>query len=425
MSDLVPRRDGLVVDEAWATAIAPTRREVSRTYLEKAKRAIDAGLFDAAVNYVWDLVVSDLRQKVEAYGVDIFLSVEDGIKYHESGDTLQDRWRDVADYRLLSGCLKLSLISRTAFRHLSFWLSVRNHESAAHPVDEEEELDLRTTLSLVGDAVRFVLARERPAPGFNLRAMAESIKTKDLSGDLDELLVQLRGLNPSQSDSALGMMVTLFVGGSTQAKANVGRLLMAVWEQATEDAKRRVGDKYAKLSAEGASEEKAEVFSLLSMTGGVGYIPEGLRRAMFSRASRDLLDAHFGWDNFQGEIAPARQLAELGPECPDAVLPQFCRAWLVSYMGNYYGESRGAQPYLSKLRDRFTNRHWCGLVEAIRSTSEVHSEMGGDKPFRRLQALCQQMLPALVSARDKRDCEFIISQSRRDVLARFVRDDAE
>lgn len=426
MKDIVPKKpasDVTVSDEAWTAAIAPIRRQLSDTYLCKAKRALDAGLNDAAVNYVWDLLVNDLRLKVEAYGVDLFLSVEDGLRYHDSGNTLQERWRDVPDYRLLSGCHSLNLISRTAFRHLSFWLSVRNHESAAHPVDEEEELDLDTAMSLVRDAARFVLSRECPSPGFNLKVMAENLKSRDLTGETDLLREQVGHLTPGQCDSALGMMVSLFVGGTPQTKKNIQELVPAVWARASADARRKVGEKYARYSAEGSVDSRAEVFSLLTTVDGVAFIPQSLRRAMFTRAAKDLIDAHFGWENFMNEVAPARQLAEMGIDCPDDVLPVFCTAFVVSYMGNRYGESRAAQPYLESLKGRFSNRHWVGVMDAIRSAPEVHSEIGGPTPFIRLQQLCSEMLPALVSARDKRDCEFVIQSKLPQVLAHFVREE--
>jgi len=415
MSELVPK-------EKWEDLISPIRRGLSLSYISKIERAIDAGLYDAAINYAWDLLVNDLRLKVEAYGVDIFISVEDGIKHHETGSTLQERWRDVQDYKLLSGCLKLNLISRTAFRHLSFWLSVRNHESAAHPIDEEEELDRATAISCLRDAVRFVLSRELPEPGFNLKSLADNLKARDLSSEVEVIEEQLKHLSSEQCNSALGMMVSLFIGGTTQIKKNVSLFIKQIWQNASNEAKRKIGEKYARFSSEGETDKKSEVFGLLSLVDGIGLIPPGLRKILFSKAARELIAAHFGWENYNEEIAPARQLAELGVDCPDDALDEFIVAYLVSYMGNYYGVSRGAQPYLEELKSRFSLRHWKGIMTAIRKSDQVQSEMNNSKPFSRLQVLCSEMLPALVSARDKRDCEFIINKSRREVIEAFGKD---
>jgi len=291
----------------WDAAITPVRHEVPRRYLTKAKRALDAGLSDAAITYVWDLVVNDLRGKVEAHGIDIFLSVEDGLKYR-AGDSLADRWRDISDYRLLSGCKRLGLISRTGFRHLSFALSVRNHESAAHPVDEEEDLDRTTVVMVVTDAVRFVLSQDKPARGFNLQALAENLKAQDLTDDLDDVKAQIEHLTQEQCDSAVGMLTALFVGGSPHAKGNVLALMPTLWSRASKQSRARIGEKYARFATDGDTEAKAEIFSLLTVVDGVQEIPSSLRRALFRKASQALTDAHFDWENFAGEVAPARQL---------------------------------------------------------------------------------------------------------------------
>lgn len=424
MSRLVPSGSSVpaIPDEKWRELTAPVRRGLSSIYLEKTRKALDAGLHDAAVTYIWDLVANDLRMKVESYGVDIFTSVEDGVKYHPDGATLQDRWRDIQDHRLLSGCLKLNLISRTAFRHLSHILTVRNHESAAHPVAEEEELDLGTAVYFLGDAVKFVLSRDMPEPGFNLKTMVESLKTRDLSSEAAEISGQLERLSMEQANSALGMMVSIFVSGSSQAKNNVQLIVDQVWRKSSEEAKRKIGEKYAKFSGEGESDSKAEIFSLLVAVDGVGTIPSNLRRILFEKAAQDLKNAHFAWYNFEGEIAPARQLSDLGVNCPDDAMQAFCEAFLVSYMGNYYKVSKGAQPYLSSLREKFTHRHWEGIMETIRTSDSVQSEINSNRPFERLKELCAEMRPALVSAKDKRDCEFIIANGNVKVLKRFAKE---
>jgi len=42
--------------------------------LEKAKTASDAGLNDAAINYIWNLTIHDLCRKIVTYGIEYFAS---------------------------------------------------------------------------------------------------------------------------------------------------------------------------------------------------------------------------------------------------------------------------------------------------------------------------------------------------------------
>lgn len=409
-------------DDLWGEIISLVRKQVSRKYLEKIKISLNAGLYDASINYIWDLVINDLRLKVEAYGVDIFISIEDSINYHELGGSLQDRWRDIPDHRLLSGCLKLNLISRTAFRHLSFWLSVRNHESAAHPIDEEEDVEQDTAIQCLCDAVRFVLSRHMPEPGLNLRVLRDNLKKRNLTNDREEIIQGLNSLSTEQCDSLLGMFVSIFIDGTPIAKKNILELAPYIWNKTTDNAKQRVGEKYAKYSAEGNKDKKFEIFSFLTIVDGIKYIPNQLRSILFKKSAQELIDAHFGWHNFYNELNPARQMAELGVDCPDDVLYIFMTAFLLSYVGNHYNVSQEAQPYLESLLKRFTLRHYVALIKVVRNSDQIQSEISSERPFRRLQYLCSKILPFFVSARHKQDCEFIIKNSLKKVIKRFMRE---
>ncbi|MGA2442293.1 MAG: hypothetical protein ABSH08_15175 [Tepidisphaeraceae bacterium] len=401
----------------------PIRRAIAPRYIRKAKIAFENGLYDSAINYFWDLTVNDLRSKIEAFGADIFRSVEDDVKFHESGPTLSDRWCDISDGRLLSGCLKLNLISRTAFRHLSHCLSVRNHESAAHPVDEEEEVDRETSIAFIYDCVRFVLSRDLPEPGVDFKGLIENLKKRDLAADAEEIRELLRKLLPGQIDTVLGMMVSVYVGGDETAKKNVPLFIREVWTRSSDAAREKIGLRYSKFVSDIDRDSKTELFGLLTFVDGISVIPASLRLQMFRRASQNLIDAHFSFDNFLGEIIPARQLSELGVDCPNEGLEIFATAFLVSYLGNYYGESRGAQRYLEALKERFELRHKTAVLEAIRKSDKVHSEMGFERPYRRLRSLCREILPFLVTARDKEDCEFILGKSSHQALDRFAPSD--
>ena len=75
-------------------------------------------------------------------------------------------------------------------------------------------------------------------------------------------------------------------------------------------------------------------------------------------AINELEDAHFGWENFQKEIAPAKRLFELlQSDCEQlqsfllerpGVLRKLVNALIISYVGNCYGNSDGAAQYVRK-----------------------------------------------------------------------------
>jgi len=75
-NDLIVHSESPLYETDWSEALAPVRPQLKEIhYLEKAQKAYEVGLCDAAVNYVWDSAINDLRTKVEAYGAAIFLAL--------------------------------------------------------------------------------------------------------------------------------------------------------------------------------------------------------------------------------------------------------------------------------------------------------------------------------------------------------------
>lgn len=53
-------------------AIRPDCRDEKS--IEKAQKAIEVGLNDAAINYIWNLAIYDLHRKIISYGIEYFSS---------------------------------------------------------------------------------------------------------------------------------------------------------------------------------------------------------------------------------------------------------------------------------------------------------------------------------------------------------------
>ncbi len=52
----------------------PSEQKRNATYLSRFVAGAAIGLFDAALNYVWDEVVVNLRRKITYYGIEYFLT---------------------------------------------------------------------------------------------------------------------------------------------------------------------------------------------------------------------------------------------------------------------------------------------------------------------------------------------------------------
>ncbi len=106
-------------------------------YLSKFIAACGAGLFDAALNFLWNETVVCLRDRVARFDLNYFYDsvVSDSAK-RKSYRTADDLAK-LDDWELIRGCRETGIISDIGFRHLDYIRDMRNWASAAHPNQHE------------------------------------------------------------------------------------------------------------------------------------------------------------------------------------------------------------------------------------------------------------------------------------------------
>ena len=107
------------------------------TYISKFLSAVSAGLFDAALNYLWDETIKQLRIRVAQYDIQYFydLAVTSSEK-RKKLDTAEDLPK-IDDSELIQGSKEIGLISDIGYRMLDNIKYMRNWASAAHPNQSE------------------------------------------------------------------------------------------------------------------------------------------------------------------------------------------------------------------------------------------------------------------------------------------------
>ncbi|MDQ1536168.1 MAG: hypothetical protein QOE58_561, partial [Actinomycetota bacterium] len=114
-------------------------------YLSKFMAAVGAGLFDAALNYLWDETISELRRRISGYDLHYFYEIavpapERRKQFQDEDDLLK-----VGDQDLIRASNELGLISDVGYQQLDLIRYMRNYASAAHPNQNEI-----TALQLLG-----------------------------------------------------------------------------------------------------------------------------------------------------------------------------------------------------------------------------------------------------------------------------------
>jgi hypothetical protein len=105
-------------------------------YLSKFVAGVASGLFDAALNYLWDEAILQIRKRVVQYDLEYFydnaVAGEKRKKLKDESDLIK-----VDDFELIKGSKEIGLISDLGFKHLEYINYMRNWASAAHPNQNE------------------------------------------------------------------------------------------------------------------------------------------------------------------------------------------------------------------------------------------------------------------------------------------------
>ncbi|GAX56574.1 hypothetical protein SO3561_08142 [Streptomyces olivochromogenes] len=95
------------------------KERASAPYIAKMIMAGSVGLFDAALNYLWNETVNRLRDHVAAFDVDYFFDLAEADPARRKNLKTRDDLAQFDDYKLLEAANKIKLISDIGFKQLT------------------------------------------------------------------------------------------------------------------------------------------------------------------------------------------------------------------------------------------------------------------------------------------------------------------
>lgn len=168
------------------------------------------------------------------------------------------------------------------------------------------------------------------------------------------------------------------------ALGNLVVIAPLIWGELRKPEKYQVGQAYAEAHNEGNSEAASGIKRALVRVKGFDYVPETLRSSTFTRAAKQVLEAHEGWNNFYNEIGPITALDKLGTSIPMPAFPVCASAILSVYLGNSYGYSFDAAAIARRLLKQFNESRWeYYLNECLPGDLRILDKLDYAKPLRR------------------------------------------
>ncbi|MFC1612954.1 hypothetical protein ACFL23_01345 [Patescibacteria group bacterium] len=308
---LVPLEERFVVFNNANTVLSKiddTKKNKS-VYFSKFLAATAVGLFDAALNYLWDETISEIRKRAIQYDVSYFY---DNATNNEDKKKKLKSVYDIDkldDNELISGALNIGLISELGFKHLDLIRYMRNWASAAHP--NQNQITGLQLISWLETCIKEVISLPLSDSAIEIKKLLANIKTNEITElDSKKITRSFINLTQQQANNLVSGFWGIYIEQNTPPKIlqNINYLAPAIWARVDEETRLSFGIKYKKFitNSDKESEKKAKIF--LSVVRGLSYLPEDMKIVDIDFAIQNLLDVHRSRDNFYNEPIFSKQL---------------------------------------------------------------------------------------------------------------------
>ena len=362
-------------------------------YISKFIAAAAAGLFDAALNYLWDETIYELRRRVAQYDLDYFYdaavgsSSEKRKKLHTEDDLVK-----IDDSALIRGSHEIGLISEFGFNHLERIKYMRNWASAAHP--NQHQITGLQLIEMLETCVIEVITLPLSNVVTEIKQLLANIKTNKISQvEAKQVTVFFANLPIEKVNTLTQGFFGIYtqLDTTSQTRQNVRLLVPDLWSRLDENTKQQFGVKYARFIANNDQEKEKLSREFLESVSGLSYIPDGIRAAEVQTAIENLLLAHRNGDNFYNEPPFARQLQRLVGETgrvPSEINNEYVLCLVEVFLTNGNGVAWNAEGVYTSLLDR---------LDPSQSLIAVLSFSALNISSRLQHSLCQQKFKTLMA----------------------------
>lgn len=350
-------------------------------YLSKFVVGAGFGLFDYALNSVWNEVVISLRQKAIIYGLDIFFD-------NAIGGTLRAAYKKEEDLSglkdtvLLNTCKKLELISETTYKKLAHILDMRNDIGISHPTNYT--INAFELLGWLQTCVQDVLNDKPSAAAIQVKAFIDNLKqrTDTLDGESINLIrPQIESLAIHHCDNILRTIFGIYVTPETDQviRKNISLISSIIWPCCSDEARYKMG-----IILEGYNNNlHQKKYSLgeefFDGVKGNKYRTTAQKTVSLDSLADRLRDAHYGWDNFYHEVPIMEKILtfiEKASDIPEAVKNKLIRSVLMCRIGKGIsydnGVASGAKDYYDAFISLLGDDHFPQIVVELMNFEIQH-----------------------------------------------------
>ncbi|MGA6121647.1 hypothetical protein [Sphingobacterium anhuiense] len=394
LSPIEERRKVIFSLESTIEMLPIEEREKS-TYLSKFTVAISVGLFDGALNFLWNETIKSLHRLISNFDLQYFLNVAQTINNkYKNLNSIEDL-EAIGDHDLLEICRRIGLVSDINYKRLEHVNYLRNHASAAHPNDNP--ISGIEMLGLLETCLKYAIVAKPDHSVIVLKQLFDNLRTKTIpSEDFEMIGQELCKQTQERKDDFFLSIFGVYSDTKTEAQVrkNIDRLTPHIWDNITEDVKYTIGSKFGIYRKNGDVDRKDLVQKFLETVEGQHYKDEDSLAAELMEKLQNLKTVHFEYNNFYNEYSHAKSIEESIPTTgiPSAIRKLFVKVVCLCYVGNGKGYKDGvderAMTYYNKFIEAFTLTELKDFINLF-SDPEFITDFNYTKPDRRLRNLAK------------------------------------
>ena len=320
--------------------------------------AVSTGLFDGAMNYIWNAAILQLRTKVRNFGLPIVAQIL-------QSDFEEKHLLELQDSRLLELCLNLNLVDEDGFFFLDQCRDVRNNFSAAHPTIGT--INDREFTTFLNRCVRYALADASSPKGVDIGAFISAVKGGRFNSQQNSVWIQrLSETHDAQRQMLVSMVHGVYCDPNTSEPSRLNALSIceALKLGFTSALRSDLVNKHTEYAAKGDEPRHTASLQFFEKLGLLTLLNEAEQHSVFYRAIERLWTVHNAMNNFYNETPFAERLLELSAQgaVPETIQEQFVQTIVSCNIGNGYGVCWAASMSYEKMIRAFSPREIATMI---------------------------------------------------------------
>lgn len=329
-------------------------------YLSKFVVGAGFGLFDYALNSIWNEVTIALRNKAITYGLDIFFDASVGGKRREFYNTEEDL-KGLKDNTLLNTCKKLELISETTYKKLAHILDMRNDIGISHPTNYT--INAFELMGWFQTCIQDVLQDLPSESAIQVKAFIDNLKTLTSTIEDDtvaKIKTQISSLSSLHCSRILRTIFGMYVSDESDQilRKNISKITPIVWSASVDEVKYKIGIILEGFNNNLHTSKYDKGSEFFKIAKGNKYRTSSERVINLENLSNELREAHFSWDNFYNEVPLIRDILtyfEDSTDIPNEVAKNLIHSVMLCRIGKGINYNRGVSSSGKEYYDEFFN----------------------------------------------------------------------